>query len=89
MPIHFFSTHLRPEKFPMDMSMLTGLVSEEQLREERPEYLHRMRRDGRLDQLRFTVPQRDVDRLLTLGGSVALALGLALLVGIITSVLGG
>ena len=33
--IHFFNTHLRAEKFPMDMSMLTGLVSEEELKEER------------------------------------------------------
>jgi cytochrome b subunit of formate dehydrogenase len=41
--IHFFSTHLRPEKFPMDMSILTGVVGEEELREERPEYLQRIR----------------------------------------------
>ena len=50
--IHFFSTHLRPEKFPMDMSMLTGMVSEEELEEERPDYLQRMRREGRLDKLK-------------------------------------
>jgi tripartite ATP-independent transporter DctP family solute receptor len=37
--IHFFATHLRPEKFPMDMVMLTGMVSEEELQEERPEML--------------------------------------------------
>ena len=29
--IHFFNTHLRAEKFPMDISILTGLVSEEEL----------------------------------------------------------
>ena len=34
--IHFFSTHLRPEKFPMDMSILTGLISENELRHEHP-----------------------------------------------------
>jgi cytochrome b subunit of formate dehydrogenase len=41
--IHFFNTHLRPEKFPVDLSMLTGLVTDEELREERPEHLERMR----------------------------------------------
>jgi cytochrome b subunit of formate dehydrogenase len=41
--IHFFNTHFRPEKFPMDLSVLTGLVSEDELREERPEYLARIR----------------------------------------------
>ena len=35
--IHFFNTHLRPEKFPMDMVMLTGLVGEEELRGHRIE----------------------------------------------------
>jgi cytochrome b subunit of formate dehydrogenase len=34
--IHFFNSHLRPEKFPMDMVIFTGRVSERELREERP-----------------------------------------------------
>ena len=29
--VHFFNTHLRADKFPADMSMLTGLVSEEEM----------------------------------------------------------
>ena len=24
--MHFFNTHLRPEKFPMDLSVVTGVV---------------------------------------------------------------
>ncbi|HUT13311.1 MAG TPA: cytochrome b/b6 domain-containing protein [Thermoguttaceae bacterium] len=87
--IHFFSTHLRPEKFPMDMSVLTGLVSEEELQEERPEYLDRMRRSGKLDRLRATAPPCDVFWVVVLGGFVALLLGLSLLAGILLGVLGG
>ena len=34
--IHFFNSHLRPEKFPMDMVIFTGRVAEHDLAEERP-----------------------------------------------------
>ena len=36
--IHFFNIHLRAEKFPADMSLLIGLVSEEEFLAERPDY---------------------------------------------------
>ena len=54
--IHFFNTHLRPEQFPADMSVLTGLVSEEEFKDDRPEYFERLRREGKLDALTATVP---------------------------------
>ena len=39
--IHFFNSHLRPEKFPMDPVIFTGRISEKELEEERPaEYQH-------------------------------------------------
>jgi cytochrome b subunit of formate dehydrogenase len=34
--IHFFNTHFRPEKFPMDPVIFTGRVSMEELKEDRP-----------------------------------------------------
>ena len=34
--IHFFNSHLRPEKFPMDMVIFTGRVTEHDLADERP-----------------------------------------------------
>jgi cytochrome b subunit of formate dehydrogenase len=34
--IHFFNSHLRPEKFPMDMVIFTGRVTERELAAERP-----------------------------------------------------
>ena len=87
--IHFISTHIRPEKFPMDMAVLTGLVSEEDMEEERPEYLERMRREGTLDQMKAIVPSRDVLWMIKLGGFVGLSIGLALLAGILLAVITG
>ena len=39
---HFYHTHFRPEKFPMDLSAVTGLVNEAHLRENRPQYVARL-----------------------------------------------
>jgi cytochrome b subunit of formate dehydrogenase len=84
--IHFFNTHLRAEKFPMDMSMLTGLVSEEELRDERPELVERLSRTGDLERFRTNTPSRTILILTMLGGFLAVAIGLALLAGILTAV---
>jgi cytochrome b subunit of formate dehydrogenase len=56
--IHFFHAHLRPEKFPMDLSLMTGLVSETHLRKHRPDYIARLEREGRLDEMRQVAPSR-------------------------------
>ncbi len=81
--IHFFNTHFRPEKFPLDMSILTGLTSEEELREERPEYYERLKREGRLELLQSPIPSRGSSFLLAMAGIFALLVGLALLVAIV------
>ena len=86
--VHFFGTHLRPEKFPMDMAILSGVIDEEEMREERPEFYERMRREGKLDELRTTVPSRRTLRVLTTAGFVAVTAGLGLLVGILLAVFG-
>jgi cytochrome b subunit of formate dehydrogenase len=86
--IHFFNAHLRPEKFPMDMAILTGMVSEEELREERPEYYERMRQSGELERVRTTVRGRRRFALATLGGLLAVAIGVCLLVGILLDLVG-
>ncbi len=85
--IHFFSANLRPEKFPMDISILTGLVSEEEMEEERPELAQRLRESGQLERRVVETPPRRTLMLYMLGGAIALALGLALLVGILVAAL--
>lgn len=75
--IHLFNTHLRPEKFPMDLSLVTGLVSEQHLRRARPEYLDRLLREGRLKLV--AAPQRRQLRLIIMAVYLLLLLGLSLL----------
>jgi cytochrome b subunit of formate dehydrogenase len=46
--IHFFNTHLRPEAFPMDTVVFTGLVSVDEYRRERPREYEELKRRGQL-----------------------------------------
>ncbi len=54
--IHFFNSHLRPEKFPMDLVIFTGRVSETELREERPIELERLVEQGGLEAIETDPP---------------------------------
>jgi cytochrome b subunit of formate dehydrogenase len=47
--VHFFNSHMRPEKFPMDPVIFTGRITEHELEEERPDEFARLRAAGRLD----------------------------------------
>jgi cytochrome b subunit of formate dehydrogenase len=81
--IHFFNSHFRPEKFPMDMVMFTGQVPESELKHERPAEYELLQRTGRLEAL--AVPPEP--SWVTFGGRVigtaAVLTGLALLVFIL------
>jgi cytochrome b subunit of formate dehydrogenase len=87
--VHFFHSLLRPEKFPLDLSMLTGLVSVEEMQHERPEYYQRMREEGRLREMRAVAPSRIGTAIIFTFGAIAFFIGVALLVGIFVGVLGG
>jgi len=39
--VHFFNTHLRPEKFPMDITVFTGRMPLEELKRDKPESMKR------------------------------------------------
>ena len=47
--VHFFNTHLRPEKFPMDVVIFTGRVSLEEFKLDRPEEYKKLVEKGELD----------------------------------------
>ena len=87
--IHFFNSHFRPEKFPMDMVMFTGQVTEDELKHERPGEYAQLVAEGRLDAKR--VPEEPA--WVTTGGKVlgwaAVGVGLVLLVFILGGVLNG
>jgi cytochrome b subunit of formate dehydrogenase len=83
--VHFFNTHLRADKFPADMSVMTGLYGEEEFKVERPEYMERLRREGKLDEMRVKVPSWRYLHTVRFLGYIALAVGLALLAGMIVA----
>ncbi len=79
---HFFTGHLRPEKFPMDSVIFTGRVTVKEMEEERPDEYERLTRSGRLDELASEAAPRWVYRLGRTAGGTAVVLGL-LMVGLI------
>lgn len=85
--IHFFNTHFRPEKFPMDKVIFTGRMSLEELKTERPAEYEALVAKNELDKhLADPLPKKTV-RIMAMLGWVALVIGLTLVVGIIYSML--
>jgi cytochrome b subunit of formate dehydrogenase len=85
--IHFFNGHLRPEKFPMDVVIFTGRVSEAELRHERPAEFERLARTGELEQLLEPPPTPQLKRFGHVIGTIAVAIGVALVVMIVYAML--
>ena len=81
--IHFFNSHLRPEKFPMDTVIFTGRVTDEELREERPDEFERLTAERALGSLRVDPAKPWVLPLGRTIGTVAVAVGLTLVVLIV------
>jgi cytochrome b subunit of formate dehydrogenase len=78
--VHFFNGHLRPEKFPMDTVIFTGRVPEEELAEERPAHYARLKDSGELEKLRVPPPASRVRRGGIVVGTVAIVLGITMVV---------
>jgi cytochrome b subunit of formate dehydrogenase len=74
--VHFFNGHLRPEKFPMDTVIFTGVAPADEVRDERPGEYERLERSGQLQPLRVPPPPPRLRRLAYLVGTVAVTLGL-------------
>lgn len=87
--IHFFNTHFRPEKFPMDMVMFTGTVPEEELKEERPRYYERLKASGELDKRVTLQAPKEFRFWAAAFGTVALIVGFGLVLLIIYSMVFG
>lgn len=47
--IHYFNTHMRPEKFPMDPVIFTGTMTLDELKHERPLEYNRLAAEQKLD----------------------------------------
>jgi cytochrome b subunit of formate dehydrogenase len=74
--VHFFNTHFRPSKFPIDTVIFTGRFPKYELAEERPEQYKRMLAEKTLETYRDKYPNVLVDLFSTVVGFAMLAVGL-------------
>ena len=76
---HFFHNHLRPEKFPIDVSILTGRVPLERFKEERPLQYEALVREGKLQQAIVPPPSRFLTVISVVFGLSVVVTGIALI----------
>jgi len=87
--IHFFNTHFRPDKFPMDPVIFTGLLTVDELKYDKPGEYKAMADSGELAQHLVDPYPVSKERGLKLFGAVALAFGFLILALIIYTMLFG
>lgn len=85
--IHFFNGHLRPGKFPMDLVIFTGSVSDVELKHERAGQYERLVATGGLARLTVPAPEAAAERRGRIVGTAGLVLGIGLFVLILLAVL--
>ena len=85
--VHFFNTHLRPEKFPMDITVFTGRMAIEELKRDKPREYQALVEGGKLEQ-NLDVPYPPiVIRAIRAFAWVALAVGFSIVLWIIYAML--
>ena len=87
--IHFFNTHFRPDKFPMDPVIFTGQVTLDELKYDKPGEYEAMRESGELEEHLQDPYPAGKERALKIFGALALTFGLILLSLIIYTMLFG
>jgi cytochrome b subunit of formate dehydrogenase len=88
--IHFFNTHLRPESFPMDTVIFTGLVPVDEYKNDRPEEYQKLKKSGELKKrlvLKEVLPRKML--LVRIFGYSFLLIGIGMIFLIIFSMLFG
>jgi cytochrome b subunit of formate dehydrogenase len=87
--IHFFNTHFRPDKFPMDKGMFTGRVPLEELKYDKPREYEALVASGKLEEHLVDPLPKGVERGFKVFGLTALAIGLTLIALIVYSMIFG
>jgi cytochrome b subunit of formate dehydrogenase len=87
--VHFFNTHFRPDKFPMDPVIFTGRVSVEELQADKPREYEELVASGDLERNLFEPYPRNVQITFRVLGFSALTIGLTLIGLIVFSMLWG
>jgi len=86
---HFFHTHLRPETFPMDPVVFTGRLTLERFKEERPLEYQSLAAANQLERLYTPPPTQGELARAYIFGFIAVAIGVALAIGIFVALVGG
>jgi cytochrome b subunit of formate dehydrogenase len=81
--VHFFNTHFRPDKFPMDTVIFTGRVPLEELRTDRPREYHELVESGELEKKLVDPLPSVMVKWMKFFGWIALSIGLILILLII------
>jgi cytochrome b subunit of formate dehydrogenase len=85
--VHFFNTHLRPEKFPMDLVIFTGQMSLEEFREDKPAEYEALVKSGKLETHLVEPYPPIVIRAVRAFGWTALSVGFAIVIWIVYAML--
>ena len=81
--VHFFNSHFRPDKFPMDTVIFTGRVPLEELKQDRPDQYSQLMQTREIKKYMVEPLPPLVVRGLKVFGTVALIIGLSLILLII------
>jgi cytochrome b subunit of formate dehydrogenase len=87
--VHFFNTHFRPDKFPMDPVIFTGRVPLEEFKRDKPREYQDLVESGALDEHLVEQYPAKLERAFKIFGFTALTIGLTLIGLIIYSMLFG
>jgi cytochrome b subunit of formate dehydrogenase len=85
--VHFFNTHLRPEKFPMDIVVFTGRMPIEELKRDKPEEYESLVASGELEKHLVEPYPPIVVRTIRFFAWTALTIGLLMVVAILYAML--
>jgi cytochrome b subunit of formate dehydrogenase len=77
--VHFFNNHFRPDKFPLDTTMFTGVVTLEELKREHAVQYARLVETGELERHRVPPPSPALARGSRILGFTLITIGLLLL----------
>jgi cytochrome b subunit of formate dehydrogenase len=79
---HFFNSHFRLEKFPLDTVMFSGRITEAEMRHERTRQYERLKAEDRLHELEVRDDWSSWKYVFNVFGLTALVIGLLLAIGI-------
>ncbi len=87
--VHFFNTHLRPEKFPMDIVIFTGRMPLEEFKRDKPGEYEALVKSGELEKHLVETYQPIVIRTIRAFAWTTLTIGIAIVVCIIYAMVSG